>query len=232
MFQTSRNNPFWARMFKANHIFARRERNFQGPVRPGASKLQIKQWYQESIVELDQWNGNVAGTLQVELEDPIRKILSLTTVRNEVRIAIVRWLVGNIAKHSICVKCGREVSREHATMCSGADDFLVPKYIHAWDIESPATMLDQVLNYYRNSDDLRVYEDVYEAIRMIYQECLGYQQRENGYWVDEREIANDQNLHQVQVERLLSQARANIQRARQTTLAEGNLGNFHANQPP
>ena len=60
------------------------------------------------------------------------------------RVAIQRWLTGGVANHQTCVKCGEELSRKHAIICSGALPMLETHF---------ATLLNEQTDDERNRMD-------------------------------------------------------------------------------
>jgi hypothetical protein len=51
--------------------------------------------------------------------------------------------------------------------------------------------VSQVLNYYRNTTDQRIYRQIYLVIKQIYEHCLGFRPNPNGFFAVE-EAGGDQ----------------------------------------
>jgi hypothetical protein len=75
----------------------------------------------EGIKTLEIQESNVAMALgEVWTEEP-RYILGTTTIKPKVKSDVVKWLIANICTHTICRKCGQEVSRNHGIQCAGVE---------------------------------------------------------------------------------------------------------------
>ena len=117
----------------------------------------------------------------MEETDGIRAVLKPGIVEKKKRIALVKWLVGGVARHKRC-QCGLEMSRTHSIACSGAGELLMHRFGQEINRASPLNWISQLLNVYRNSPDGQVYNVLYDAIKMIYENCLGYRQQANGFF--------------------------------------------------
>ena len=80
--------------------------------------------------------------------------LGIPNISNEARIAIIRWMLGGIVRHQPCLNCDNltELSRTHALHCSGANDFLRNNVGSTILPEAGETLLDAILNRYRNQN--------------------------------------------------------------------------------
>jgi hypothetical protein len=112
---------------------------------------------------------------------------------NSIRIPIYRWLLGHIAVHMPC-RCGHsDLSRSHAVSCSGITAALSADfpYVH---VPEGQTILDAVLNHHRNTcpphaaettaeeSFAAFYRKIAAAIGQIYTRCLGYRQKDTGFY--------------------------------------------------
>jgi Reverse transcriptase (RNA-dependent DNA polymerase) len=151
-----------------------------------------KEFIKHSIVNYGKDNGkianyrNIGATVLVEMQDNIRKILWIPHISNEARIAIIRWILGGVVRHQPCLNCniGEELNRLHAMECSGANLFLREHFGNII-LTAGETLLDAILNWSRNEKkSYNFYQTLYKAICMIYEKCLRYQKKANGFWTE------------------------------------------------
>jgi hypothetical protein len=189
-------NPYWEGMFKLNHLTNR--------LRPGqhtAAKGYADNFFKESNRNqarlLDNGLDTVAGMLQAEPGDLIRHALRPYAFSvKKTRISVTRWLLGGVAIHMPCLNCtgNNELSRKHAAVCSGAHAYLMQHYMDHYDPEGRGTILDQLLNKFRNViPDQGFYNHLANAISLIYSNCLGFQQQANGFWTRPEPTDQDRN---------------------------------------
>ena len=166
----------------------------------------------------EQQAGGIPVAVQIEAQDPVRHILRANNgVSKKQRLAILHWICGAVVrKWAPCKHCQiAQPSRKHALECSGALAFLQEKFPdEGLDENHPTqTVLDQLLNKYRNSppDQVPFYNYIHNAITLVYQKVLGFRQRENGYWEpddeDERAEERLQALPPAQRRRVDAQGR-------------------------
>ena len=184
-------NPWWEHHPHLSHFTARLSRVPAREAPLEMSKSMKKKLYKASLVAMDLGKTNVAGTIQLELTDPIRHILLPRAFQNRrTRTTVMRWITGGIAMHKPCLQCndGTEVSRAHGAACSGANLLLQAKYYTIINPDLLQTAMDQLLNHYRTAraPPAQLYTDIAEACSLIYTKCLGYNQLENGYWEQRR----------------------------------------------
>jgi hypothetical protein len=191
---TLKKNPWWPRAFKINHVFNRLARNRCSPA-AAFTPPQLKRMNKEEIVKLDRNATNTAGAIQVELEDGHRHCLRPKALADrKQRMSILHWLYGIVVRHQPCKNCPEQtpLSRQHALECSGAQAFLLARYPDALEEEQgpPTNILSRLLNRFRlQPPHPGFYLDVQEAISRIYSRCMGFLQKENGFWQDEAVIA-------------------------------------------
>jgi hypothetical protein len=140
-----------------------------------------------TIATLDQADNNIAGAIHIEPGDKIRAFLTARSgVDRKTRLSLMRWMLGSVTRHEACIKCGEVLTRKHAADCSGATVALAERYPGVQPPAGRTTMLDAVLNHHRNTkpQDSNAHSDVAAAVGLIYVECKGYQQQDNGFWVD------------------------------------------------
>jgi Reverse transcriptase (RNA-dependent DNA polymerase) len=214
-------NPLWAKCRKLNHVLNRRRRGVDNPEK-GFSLSTKKRLVKESIVNNIDRELSVAAALQVESNDPIRHCLLPNAFQDKkTRVTILRWIIGGVANHQVCKKCQREeLSRNHAVECSGALEYLKMFYPDHYEENNSINFISVLLNIYRNGPaDVSFYERIATAVSMIYKDCLGYQQKETGFWksIEEQENRPRGPVGERQV-RPLVQARAITERRRQIAL--------------
>jgi hypothetical protein len=181
--EQSRKNPLWTEGKWRNLLFTPLGANV--PEICVLDEKKKKELVRKSIMDLAKNETNVAGVLELNDTEKHRFVLkSSTQITRPRRITIVRWLVGAVAMHQLCRSCdlGVELNREHAVMCSGAGAFLSQIYTAIPQI-SRYNKIDYLLNTYRQSSEETAYENIEQAIGMVYRNCLHYEQSENGFWI-------------------------------------------------
>ena len=135
-------------------------------------------------MELSKGDSNVAGAIEiVDLEKHRYITLSNNNIPKKRRMTITRWILGVVARHQNCRNCdaGNEVNRDHAIDCSGAGEYLARIY-DAIPVTTNYNIIDYLLNIHRHSPNMEFYENMENAISMIYRKCLHCEQSENGFW--------------------------------------------------
>ena len=184
IYNAKRKNKIWGKMKLKRHGFDRFHLvRHQRPISEPFGKAERKKLEHEMIAALDFSKTNVGGVIEMDDKPKFRACLKPGVVTKKKRIAIVKWLTGGVARHNPC-RCGQEMSRVHAIECSGAGELILARFGSEIDHASGVNWISQVLNTYRNSKAAWVYDSVYDAIRMIYQNCLGYQQQANGFFAE------------------------------------------------
>jgi hypothetical protein len=196
IYQAQQKNPLWLQTNKRPHGFngnnlTRGQNQIQEPL----TKAFRYNWHKQKICTLDRDTNNVAGSILLEPKDPLRACLKPSVLPMEQRVAIVKWITGGVARHKPCL-CGVELSREHAINCSGAGELIQHYFTDDIDRDSPINHISQVLNIHRNSRETRVYNVVFDAIKLIYENCLGYRQRQNGFFA----ASQDDHQHRTQIQ--------------------------------
>ena len=187
----SKRNSLWGEGAWLNHSQEiRRKGGDQGRKPFGKEKRNLI--IRERIMKMDEGKRNVAGVIQVELGDKMRHTSQPWVWESKKqRITITRWLIGAVARHQVCRGCegGEILSRDHAVECSGAKDRLVEVYVNHLDPNSQLTCIDQLLNKFRKRPpDHQFYRVLETVIGRIYERCLQWRQKENGFWVEEEEV--------------------------------------------
>jgi hypothetical protein len=182
---------------KANRLLFlnNRLRRAQSKPAPAFTQSQKKKFIRDAVSSLDAGNSNVAGSITVLPSDPpIRHIFQAATMPpKSIRIPIYRWLLGHIAVHMPC-RCGHsDLSRSHAVSCSGITASLSADFPYV-QVPEGQTILDAVLNHHRNTCPPHAadttaeetfaafYRKIAAAIGQIYTRCLGYRQKDNGFY--------------------------------------------------
>ena len=144
-------------------------------------------WVRITLLLTSQTNklGNIADTIELNLQDTnIRKYISEGPKQQ--RTTLTHWTLGMVARHQTCKKCGLELSRKHALQCSGMENKLRKKYRKHVCENNHITVLDQLLNKFRNDQGkTAVWKDIHKAIDAIYRSCLKMKQKRNGFYYSE-----------------------------------------------
>jgi hypothetical protein len=184
---TVRKNPLWGKVKLRNHVFTRLSApNAEGLVQEVVAAeelwpkgLKAKAAY-KSIME--SASGAVAQSFLYEQGDPIRALLK-PGVKRKQRITLIRWMLGLVCQHQICVACGEELSRAHGTECCRTLDFLAEKYPDILEGSNEhANIIDAILNKHRKTRNPRALEAMEASIAEILQRCRGLVQEDNYYW--------------------------------------------------
>lgn len=139
-----------------------------------------KQKHIQLLSKLDLNKGNVASNVAVS--DNLLEFLTNPNIDKKSRIALTKWVTGGIANHQVCKKCGASLSRSHAVVCSGAEQYLQTKFESAIPMENKS-IIDVIIYSLPTGTSLDKYKHICEAIYMIYTNCLGYEQARTGFWV-------------------------------------------------
>ena len=153
----------------------------------------------KSIISLEADQPNVAGAIQLELDDAIPPFLRPKTgISRADRWLLLQWRLGIVTRHEVCCNCGETLTRAHAADCSGATALL--RELHP-EVSPPAqprhTLIDAVLNHYRQqpSQDGPAHANCSTAIALILTKCRGLQlSLEDGRWLGQ---GLDSNQHRV-----------------------------------
>ena len=138
-------------------------------------------------MEQDRNLDNVASAIQIEADDPIRVFLKAGSgINRRMRMTVVRWTLGTIAKHDPCQKCGNALTRKHAVECSGGMELVRGSLPDIVDPNGRSTVLDSMLNFHRNArpDQTPAYDLITSAVALIYSLCKGWAQKDNGFWAE------------------------------------------------
>jgi hypothetical protein len=187
------SNPTWLKAHRIPFLTNPLRRAACTPAHAFSTAQKRKMIHLE-ICSLDARNTNVAGAITVLPADPpVRHIFRAASMPpKHIRIPIYRWLLGHIAVHMPC-KCGQELSRAHAVECSNITPVLKRRFPY---VTAPVgqNLLDAVLNHHRHScpphgpetDEEDCFQDFYRSIAIvisrIYHQCLGYRQKDNGFF--------------------------------------------------
>lgn len=154
----------------------------------------------DSIAKLNVNESSVSGTIECIPAEGYRHCLRpYAFTSDQIRVPVLRWIVGNVAIHMPCINegCSTTISRRHAAICSGAHDALVTRYpqqANAYqqllqsDPSLRSTLLDYLLNQHRINPPATLYPDIASSVSMIYEKCLGYRQKANGFFVPAADI--------------------------------------------
>jgi len=111
---------------------------------------------------MNEWNPNLLRS----------SILSWNGLEDaKIKLELVQWRLGRVAFHQDCRRCCGSLSRKHAVIRSGAEDFLSSIFPDI-DLPQSNTLIDSILNQFFFKNDSAVYAAVYEAIQGIRKTCL------------------------------------------------------------
>jgi Reverse transcriptase (RNA-dependent DNA polymerase)/Endonuclease-reverse transcriptase len=126
---TITKNPLWTKAIKLSHLHNKLSREPQLEVIPGFPTELVKQIEQQFLIDNTESTSNVASAIHITPTDPLRPCLSPSSFSSpDNRAAHLRWITGQIAIHTPCVKCHIPISRTHAIICSGAKNLLLARY--------------------------------------------------------------------------------------------------------
>jgi hypothetical protein len=232
-------SPWWNRMYRISHITNRPSSHNYDEYLVMDNDTR-RTFYKQSVCALDANSDNVAGSIQVDLKDPIRACLRADVLKDKhVKIAIFKWLTGGVAMHTPCKKCGAALSRTHAVACAGADQYLRWKYATTLATKPKPdnrNLIDHLLNINRTTKQYSFYLDIYTAIAKIYSICLGYQLKDNGFWTRPTEPNANGNANQGGNEQRIEQQNAPneidimVQRILNPPIPD--VGQYHARLDP
>ena len=79
----------------------------------------------KDIMDLETNKPNVAGAIQLEMEDTLPPFLRPKTgITRADRWLLLQWRLGAATRHQTCCNCGDTLTRAHAADCSGATALL------------------------------------------------------------------------------------------------------------
>jgi hypothetical protein len=117
----------------------------------------------EGIKTLEIQESNIAMVLGEVWKEETRFILRTTTIIPKAKSDIVKWLIGNICTHTICRKCGQEVSRNHGIQCAGVELWVMHIFPNAYEQLEGRTedskresVLDIILRANKQNRDVRI----------------------------------------------------------------------------
>jgi hypothetical protein len=147
------------------------------------TKTEEKRMILKSLIEDNgNRNGKIAATFKLQEGDKLRYVLT-NRCNKKVRQALVRWMYGGVAHHQPCCKCRAELSRQHASECSGAHDMLMNAFPNI-ENHGNETLIDAILNKYSNGSAVPnlVLDKITQAIYQIYRTCLNFENATDGIW--------------------------------------------------
>ena len=139
---------------------------------PKALSKEIKVIRFEDIDQDELGHTNVSSAIKVFPNLRRSSILSWNGMEDaKIKLELIQWRLGRVAFHQDCHHCGGSLSRKHAVICSGAEDFLSSTFLDV-DIPQSNTLIDSILNQFFFKNDSAVNAAVYEAIQGIRKTCL------------------------------------------------------------
>lgn len=142
------------------------------PVSDKSLKTVIKEIRYESVVQENFGLTGVSDAIEVHKSLKHSAILYWDGVQDaQIKQELIQWRLGRLAYHQECGRCQGDLSRKHAVLCSGAEDFLLQEFP---DLEIPAvhTVIDSLLNTHLLKGSSAIWEALQEAIKGIRRSCL------------------------------------------------------------
>jgi hypothetical protein len=132
----------------------------------------IKEIRYESVVQENLGCTNVSDAIAVHRSLKHSAILYWDGVEDaKTKQELIQWRLGRIAYHQECGRCNDDLSRKHAVICSGAEDYLLQQFP---DLEIPPahTVIDSLLNTHLLKGNSAIWNIIQEAIKGIRRTCL------------------------------------------------------------
>jgi len=223
-------NPLWSHP-EANAIAVPLTRPGHQPLPPVPKILDQDmriELRRKSIIQHDNNAPNVAGAIQLELDDIIPPFLHPKAgIDRDDRWLLLQWRLGAVTRHETCQNCGDTLTRAHAASCSGATTFLeehhpeVPPAAH-----SRHTLIDAVLNNYRQQSpkDGPAHFNCARAIQLILEKCRGLRHQENGQWASDDATQPSQTINTAPPARTAASHRQSARNARERVERNRPLG--------
>ena len=175
-----RKNMYWGRAKKRDHLFTRLQ--YDGPDMEKMNPFTLVQREALKLEAFSELTEGVAGPISAEKDGTYQRLLEPNMLSVKQKSTILRWMVGAIARHQECKRCGEELSRQHAIICSGVEDQLVlrnPENSHVNAIDYNISRIAE--------GEPEIKTRVEEAITTILRVCLNIQVMDSGYWNHEDE---------------------------------------------
>ena len=156
-FKWKMGNPYIARLTHANDK---------------RIKCLIKDIRYENIVQENFGLTGVSDAIAVHKSLKHSAILRWDGLQDaETKQELIQWRLGRIAYHQACGRCNCDLSRKHAVICSGAEDYLLQEFP---DLEIPTvyTVIDSLLNTNLLKGSNVIWRTIHEAIKGIRRTCL------------------------------------------------------------
>lgn len=138
----------------------------------GGLKQLIKTIRYENVSQDDLGRTQVSDAISVHANLKHSDLLFWNGAQDaQTKRQLIEWRLGRIAYHQPCASCNQPLSRKHAVMCSGAEDYLMDLFP---DIQLPSsnTIIDTILNLFYFKNKSYVYNVVSEAISAIQGTCI------------------------------------------------------------
>jgi hypothetical protein len=150
-YEWSHFNPIYIRLNSINDVKKRH--------------AEIKVIRYENVVLDKGGNTNVSSAIFVDRNLKHSNLLKWKgTEDSTFKKELIRWRLGRIASHQTCGNCQGELSRKHALICSGAEDYLEREFANI-EIPHSNTLLDAILNHYLLEDDDELWIFIFSRIR-------------------------------------------------------------------
>lgn len=157
-YEWSRFNPVYIRLSSINDVEKR------------ANEIKVIRY--ENVILDKGGSTNISSAILVDKNLKHSKILKWKGTEDaKIKQDIIRWRLGRIAYHQTCGNCQLELSRKHALICSGAEDYLEREFDDI-DLPHSNTLLDAILNHYLLDEVDGLWKKLYNAIQIVRRICL------------------------------------------------------------
>jgi len=99
----------------------------------------------EDIGQNELGHTNVSSAIKVFPDLKRSSILSWNGLEDaKIKLELIQWRLGRVAFHQDYRRCGGSLSRKHAVICSGAEDFLSSTFPDI-DLPQSNTLIDTIV---------------------------------------------------------------------------------------
>ena len=135
-------------------------------------KTTIKQIRYENIVQDNLGHTNISDAIAVDKSLKHSAILYWEGTEDaKVKQELILWRLGRVAFHQVCNRCNGDLSRKHAVICSGAEDYILQQLPH-FTLPPVNTIIDEVLNRHLIKGTQAIWSTLFEAIQGLRRTCL------------------------------------------------------------
>ena len=135
-------------------------------------KMTIKQIRYENIVQDNLGHTNISDAIHVDKSIRHSAILYWKGIEDaKIKQELILWRLGRIAFHQVCKRCNGALSRKHAVICSGAEEYILEQ-LPQIELLTVNTIIDEVLNSHLIKGTQAIWKILFDAIQGIRRTCL------------------------------------------------------------